>query len=157
MKIGWSNFFIDNCTALIDCEKLVFHRSLIVPRFLRPCHWFTLYTRVRRGVAAPQDQQDQSLLRVGAFLLDTAIRWQSFGMFHHSVHFYLPSLATTESKADFVVSIEVSVTQFEEPPRIWATNSSRPQTSKEKETQICHQFVQTIGLLLWLSACILTI
>ena len=32
------------------------------------------YTRVRRGVAAPQDQQDQSLLRVGAFLLDTAIR-----------------------------------------------------------------------------------
>ena len=30
------------------------------------------------------------------------------------------------------------------------TNSSHPQrTSKEKETQICHRFVQTIGLLTW--------
>ena len=31
------------------------------------------------------------------------------------------------------------------------------QTSKEKETQICHWFVQTICLLSWLSACVLTI
>ena len=33
-----------------------------------------VYTRGRRRVAAPQDQQDQSLLRVGAFLVDTVIR-----------------------------------------------------------------------------------
>ena len=31
------------------------------------------------------------------------------------------------------------------------------QTSNEKETQICHRFVQTIGLLSWLSVCVLTI
>ena len=30
-------------------------------------------------------------------------------------------------------------------------------TSKEKKTQICHQFVQTTGLLIWLSFCVLTI
>ena len=28
---------------------------------------------------------------------------------------------------------------------------------RKKETQICHRFVQTIGLLLWLSVCVLTI
>jgi hypothetical protein len=28
---------------------------------------------------------------------------------------------------------------------------------KGKETQICHRFVQTIGLLWWLSVCVLTI
>ena len=38
---------------------------------------------------------------------------------------------------------------FVEPQKICATNSSCPrQTLTEKETQICHGFVQTIGLLL---------
>ena len=47
---------------------------------------------------------------------------------------------------------------FVEPQRICATNTSCPrQTLKEKETQICHRFVQTIGLLSWLSVCVLTI
>jgi hypothetical protein len=95
------------------------------------------------------------LLRVGAFLLDTAIRWQSFGMFHHSVHFYLPSLATSESKADFVVSKKFPSHGSENPQGSeWQIPVVPWQTSKEKETQICHQFVQIIDLLLWLSVCV---
>ena len=41
---------------------------------------------------------------------------------------------------------------FEEPLKDCVTNSNW-QTSKEIETQVCHRFVQTIGLLKWHSLC----
>ena len=46
---------------------------------------------------------------------------------------------------------------FGETPKACVQNPVVPrQTLKEKETQISHWFVQSIGLLTWLSVCILT-
>ena len=85
---------------------------------------------------------------------DTNFFWATFFILYEPLEFSTGACLTPSGLEIGKTHHFALLESFRKPPKAFVMNSSHPQrTSKEKEIQICHQFVQVIDLLTWHSLC----